>query len=465
MQKLGRGSEVGIGKGILFIAFVFFSIVLLVASKVLSRVGPTLELKKAVKGIGQNTELVVEARDSKHNVKLITLDVMQDGRAVHHVDMGVSVRPRRSWKLWSRREESVQTWAVPIGRNAVRDLKEGRATVHVVATNDSWGRFFRGGQSELWLDLPVRLAPPQVELLTSQHYVNQGGCDMVLFKVSPGTVESGVQAGSYFFPTWPVKASLPETRLCLFALPYDLDPKTPLRIVARDDAGNETLANFSYKIFPKTFHADTINLTDDFMARVVPPILGQTPEVDDQGSLLKNFLLVNGRVREMNSQQLLALSHNTNPQFLWTQPFVALGNSKVEAAFADHRTYVYNGQVVDHRDHLGFDLAVVAHTPVVAANDGVVVLASYFGIYGNALVLDHGCGLQSLYGHLSSMGVKLGDSVKRGQVIGRSGQTGLAGGDHLHFTVLLDGIPVNPVEWWDPHWIHDRIEAKLTSYK
>jgi murein DD-endopeptidase MepM/ murein hydrolase activator NlpD len=51
--------------------------------------------------------------------------------------------------------------------------------------------------------------------------------------------------------------------------------------------------------------------------------------------------------------------------------------------------------------------------------------------------------------------------VKREQEIGRTGQTGLAGGDHLHFTMLLDGIPVNPVEWWDPHWIHDRIEAKL----
>jgi len=53
--------------------------------------------------------------------------------------------------------------------------------------------------------------------------------------------------------------------------------------------------------------------------------------------------------------------------------------------------------------------------------------------------------------------------VKREQEIGRSGRTGLAGGDHLHFTMLLDGIPVNPVEWWDPHWIHDRITARCSS--
>jgi len=120
--------------------------------------------------------------------------------------------------------------------------------------------------------------------------------------------------------------------------------------------------------------------------------------------------------------------------------------------------------VVDHQTHLGFDLAGLEHMPVRASNDGVVVLAEFFGIYGNAVVVDHGCGLQTLYGHMSSLRVKPGDPVKRDQQIGISDSTGLAGGDHLHFTVLIDGIPVNPTEWWDPHWIHDRIEAKMAAY-
>jgi murein DD-endopeptidase MepM/ murein hydrolase activator NlpD len=244
-----------------------------------------------------------------------------------------------------------------------------------------------------------------------------------------------------------------------------VDPKTPARLVARDDAGNETLATFPYEVFPKKFHSDTISVTDEFLNRVVPPIMSQTPELQDQGSLLKNFLQENGHLRELEAGQLVELSKKTTPKFLWSEPFVQLGNSKVEASFADYRTYVYNGQEVDHQTHLGFDLAVNQHTPVVAANDGVVAQAGFFGIYGNAVIIDHGCGLQTLYGHLSGIDVKQGDAVKRGQVIGRSGQTGLAGGDHLHFTVLLDGIPVNPTEWWDPHWIHDRIEAKLAAYK
>ena len=138
-----------------------------------------------------------------------------------------------------------------------------------------------------------------------------------------------------------------------------------------------------------------------------------------------------------------------------------LANSKVESSFADRRTYIYNGKKIDEQVHLGFDLAVTEHVPVVAANAGVVVNADWLGIYGNCVIIDHGMGVQSLYGHLMSFDVKIGDKVTRGQQIGRSDSTGLAGGDHLHFTMLVGGRMVNPVEWWDPHWVADRVDRKL----
>jgi murein DD-endopeptidase MepM/ murein hydrolase activator NlpD len=146
---------------------------------------------------------------------------------------------------------------------------------------------------------------------------------------------------------------------------------------------------------------------------------------------------------------------------LWKGPFIPLGNAKVESKFADHRTYYYEKKEVDQQVHLGFDLAVTKQIPVLAGNDGKIVYADYLGIYGNCVIIDHGMGVQSLYGHLSSIGVKPGDTVTRGQQIGRSGMTGLAAGDHLHFSILLQGNPVNPVEWWDPHWIEDRVMRKL----
>jgi murein DD-endopeptidase MepM/ murein hydrolase activator NlpD len=71
--------------------------------------------------------------------------------------------------------------------------------------------------------------------------------------------------------------------------------------------------------------------------------------------------------------------------------------------------------------------------------------------------------LQTIYGHLSRIDVKPGDTVAKHQTMGLSGQTGMAGGDHLHFSMQVDGVQVNPVEWWDEHWIHDRILSKIGS--
>ena len=146
---------------------------------------------------------------------------------------------------------------------------------------------------------------------------------------------------------------------------------------------------------------------------------------------------------------------------LWQGPFRQLGNSQVESGFADHRTYLHDGEEIDQQVHLGFDLAVTANVPILASNHGVVVHADFLGIYGNCVVIDHGMGLQSLYAHLSSIDVQVGDAVEQGQEIGLSGMTGLAGGDHLHFTMLLHGHAVTPIEWWDEHWIEDRIARKI----
>ncbi len=466
MKTIGPARERGIGKFGIFVIFVFIAAFIIFISKIASRQAPDIRLTTRLKGLGQSTMLQFEVRDPRHAIKAVQVEVLEDGKTfqapLHTVSFGEEPPPW--WMFWGRAKENSQTVSAMVGRNAVPEMKEGRAQLRIVATNNSWGRFFRGGRSEVTLDLPVRFTPPQVSVLTSQHYINQGGCDMVMFKVSPGTTESGVEVGKYFFPSFPAKESDPQTRLCLFAYSYETDPSAPARIVARDDAGNQTIATFTYRVFPKKFHSDTINLSDDFMNRVVPSIMSQTPDLKDEGNLLKNFLEINGHLRQVDADELVKLSHQTASHFLWTEPFVRLP-AKTEAFFADARTYTYNGQVVDHQVHLGFDLAGLEHMPVQAANDGVVVHAGFLGIYGNAVVIDHGCGLQTLYGHLSSIEVKEGDHVKRGQEIGRSGQTGLAGGDHLHFTVLLDGVPVNPTEWWDPHWIHDRIEAKLAEYR
>jgi murein DD-endopeptidase MepM/ murein hydrolase activator NlpD len=467
LKKSYQQQNTGLGKGWIFILLVFIAAIGILGWKILNHEAPIIKFTAPVKGIGKQTTIEFTVQDKEHSLENVSVEVRQEDRRFS-IPLASEIHKVPSpswWKVWAKRPASSGDFKAQAGHQNIPDLHEGHATLEIVASNNSWGRFFRGGRSELKLDLPVRFQPPHIGVLTPQVYVNQGGCDLVVFTVSPGTTESGIQVGQYFFRSWPVKKSLPDTRMCLFAYPYNVDPKTPARIVARDDAGNETVSSFNYKVFPQRFRDGKINLSDSFMQRVVPAILSHNAEMQDQGSLLKNYLMINQHLRLIESQLLVAYSQKTDPEFLWTQAFLRYPNSKVEAHFADYRTYLYDGQVVDHETHLGYDLASTEHAPVPAANDGVVVFAQFFGIYGNAVLIDHGCGLQTLYGHLSSIAVEPGEHVTRGQTIGHSGETGLAGGDHLHFSVLVDGVFVDPIEWWNPHWIKDRIEAKLAPYR
>ena len=180
-----------------------------------------------------------------------------------------------------------------------------------------------------------------------------------------------------------------------------------------------------------------------------------------QGAPKDVFLAVNKRLRKENEDRITAITTKVTPSMLWKDAFAQLSNSKVEANFADQRTYTYNGEPIDTAYHLGYDLSVTKHYPVEAANSGTVAFTGDLGIYGNAVIIDHGLGLFSLYGHLSSIDVKEGDSLAKRQVLGKTGETGLAVGDHLHFGIYLDGVAVLPVEWWDQKWIDENITPKL----
>jgi len=284
-------------------------------------------------------------------------------------------------------------------------------------------------------------------------------------------VESGVRVGMIEYPGYPASGTGasgtdPALKAAFFALLYDQPLTTPIAAFARDEAGNEARATFVDNVFEKPFKKSRIELDDKFVNRVVPEILQNSPDFKtpppaEGADMLPAFVKINGELRRINADTIAAFAKSTSPARLWHGPFVQLGNSQVEASFADDRTYFYKGQKVDQQTHLGFDLAVTARVPVVAANEGKVINASWLGIYGNCVVIDHGMGVQSLYGHLSSFDVKVGDSVTKGQTLGRSGMTGLAGGDHLHFTMLVGGHAVTPVEWWDAHWVQDRVDRKL----
>jgi murein DD-endopeptidase MepM/ murein hydrolase activator NlpD len=345
-------------------------------------------------------------------------------------------------------------------------LKSGAATIRVKAERTTlYG--LRQLASTATHQVQVRLERPRISVVSMHHFVNHGGAEMVVFRATPAGVQAGVRVGDVTYASYPlagagVKAD-PSLSAAFFALLYDQDLNTPISIFAIDDAGNQATAPLDAKVFARRFRRSRIDVPPQFLQRVVPAILENTPgfTVPDPNDSVGSFLAINRDLRKQNAETIAAYARKSAPQMLWKGAFLQLGNSQVEALFADHRTYLYDRKEIDQQVHLGFDLAVTAAVPVLAANDGRVLHADYLGIYGNCVILDHGFGVQSLYAHLSSMDVKPGDMVQKAQPIGRSGMTGLAGGDHLHFTMLVDGHPVNSVEWWDSHWIEDRVLRKV----
>ena len=331
----------------------------------------------------------------------------------------------------------------------------------------------RESTAETAVDVTVRLDPPRLTPLSRLHYVTHGGSELVVYRVTPDDAESGVRVGDREYPGYPASGAgldgQDDLRVALFALLHDQDLTTPIELYARDPAGNEASARFDHRVFERRFRRARIPVGDGFLRRVVPGIVAQSPELADEqvdgdttpSELLDLYVFVNRELRRSNRAAIAALAAETAPHWLWDGPFRQLANSQVESGFADHRTYFYGGEEIDQQVHLGFDLASTANAPVLAANAGAVVFADFLGIFGRCVVIDHGMGLQSLYAHLSSFDVAPGTSVARDQQIGLSGQSGLAGGDHLHFAMLLQGRPVTPMEWWDAHWIEDRILRKL----
>jgi murein DD-endopeptidase MepM/ murein hydrolase activator NlpD len=418
---------------------------------------PTIEIGSNLPGIGRRTEIEVVLSESTRGLSGYRIELTQRDQT-RLLQQG-QFTPREAWRFWGEMT-SRERLTVVVGNDVIEDLKEGEAVIR--ATADRAGTWLRHPDAAVKeLVLPVRLVPPSLQVISSQHYLTNGGCEVVVYNVGESAVVDGVQVGEHWFPGYELEGGRAGQRFALFAAPFDLTDSKEVRLVAVDNVENRRELRFVDRLNLKSVSTDTIRVSDSFMEKVVPEILAATPSFTDRGSLIDNYVAINRELRLQNSQRLSGLAAATATRFTWNRRFQSMPNAQVMSSFADRRTYVYMGEEVDRQVHLGFDLASVRQAEVPAANSGIVLLAEYLGIYGNAVVLDHGLGLMSLYGHLSSIEVAKGESVEAGATIGRTGATGLAGGDHLHFTMLLRGVAVNPLEWWDHGWIRDRLARKL----
>lgn len=418
---------------------------------------PQVTLETERNAVGRAVKVKATFAEPKRGLGTVRFELAQGERSVV---LGEKTFERAGAYSF-RRGNATETYTIEttVGRDVQDWLKEGDLTLR--ASADRMAGVFRSDEpTVVEKKLAVKLRPPRLELLSQQHYVRQGGAGTVIQRCGEGA-RCGVRAGTLDFLSYPLPGATAGERFTLFALPWELGDPQQVKIFAEDDAGNRAELPFITIFKPKAPSHDTIRIDDVFLEKVVPAITSQTPGFDTSGSLLDQYLRINGEMRRRILAQVADLSKQTEAKFLWQEPFLQMANSARRAGFAETRSYEYNGRKVDEQTHLGLDLASLSGAPVPAPNAGRVVFAGWLGIYGNAVIIDHGFGLMSLSGHLSAISAKEGDRVTRGQIVGNTGATGLAGGDHLHLEIFVQGKSVDPVEWLDPHWIDDNVRTRL----
>ncbi len=338
-------------------------------------------------------------------------------------------------------------------------LREGGATLEVYARDGFWRPLRLEDRPILTQPVTLDLTPPTLDLLSATQYLGQGGGGLVVYRAK-GASRTGVNVGGIFFPGFPVGPIDAGTHVALIAVPYDFPVASPIVLNAYDEAGNSASRSVASEIRPRRFPRDSVDIKEEFLQRKLPELLPERTSVPPD-QLLQAFLVVNRDKRRQAEEAKRTISTKTLPKPLWHGTFLQPKNTKVFSNFAETRSYRFRGQDVDTQVHFGYDLASVKESPVAAANRGTVVFAGPLTIYGNTVILDHGLGLQTLYAHLSRIEVQEGQQVDKGAELGRTGSSGLAIGDHLHYEVLIHGISVTPLEWWDTRWIRDHILKPL----
>ena len=342
-------------------------------------------------------------------------------------------------------------------------LMDGSAKVFVNATSGILKKV------EYKINSTIDTIPPKLEIIKASPVIYRGSAgaaslrakdaDSVFIKLIVPTLRDRSR-GDYTFSAFKTSSGgdpkSVSTYFVFFPAPFNFKDDGIFYAVAEDAAGNQNVRALRTKLKDKKYKESSINIDDFFINTVVSSLLNKT-DISDPVSAFKE---VNEVWRENIAGGLIEIARESESRILWRGRFLQLKNSKVMATYGDSRTYFYKGNPISKSVHLGYDLASFTNAPVKAANSGIVRFAGDLGIYGSTVIIDHGLGLMSLYGHLSMIVVSEDQKIEKGEIIGATGSTGLAGGDHLHFGILIHGYEVSPLYWWDKHWI----EVSILEY-
>ena len=432
---------------------------------------PTININNRPYGIGiEPKKLEIVVNDAGSGLDEVIVRGEQDGE---------------SWDLFKRQyptkvNDDVISVQLPTKSSG---LKEGELKVTVIA----FDRTFWANRRHVPLVFPVSFHAPKLEVISTQHNAVIGGASLVFFKANGDIGLSSVRSGSEFVPGFQAKdldkdfEAVGDLYFALFPVPLGFNrSEQKIYLDAVDKVGNHSQLNFPYTIREESMKRKTITINQDYYEQKIVPLFEKYLQLDAKwraapqeqflpattlDEKIRRFRDVNEKYRELIERSLKPLFAHPKQMRYWNGKFLRMPGSATVGNFGEMRDYVFDGQAAGSSMHTGVDLSSVPHASARAGNDGTVIFADDLGIYGNAVILDHGFGLTTLYGHLSKIKVSEGDSIHKGDEIGTTGDTGMAEGDHLHFEVRLHGIPVRPIEWWDDHWIFDHIEGAIQETK
>jgi hypothetical protein len=406
---------------------------------------PTISQDKPFDTIGKEKDVTITLRDGRSGIRSYTVAIEQN---------------KQEFVLASEQIPSKGTHEKVVAVKIIpKDLKikDGEAVFKIEVTDFSPLR----NSSLLQAKVTIDSIPPRIALLTRAHNINPGGTCLTVYRVTKAVQVSGVKCGNTFFPGYLVQGKAKPYYVCFFAIPMEVKTSTPMAVTVEDKAGNHAIVGIPFYIRSvRPFRRDTITVSDSFVQQKAVEFQEQESKLAGK-SAEEVFTYVNTQLRMYDDKRIQEVCAKTSGKQLWQGTFLRLKKGAPRALFGDQRTYQYQGKSMGTSVHLGIDLASTTHAPIEAANSGIVLYADNMGIYGNCVIIDHGQGISSQYGHMSSIAVKAGQQVTKGQIIGNTGVTGFAGGDHLHFSILAGGVFVDPKEWWDPHWIRDNVQDKF----
>jgi len=350
----------------------------------------------------------------------------------------------------------------------VRRVDSNSIVLKIEATDNSLWGLFMGNTFKQEYTLVIDQRRPVLSIIANSYKIQKGGTAIVVFKAEDANMESAkiqTSFGKTFIPQPFVKQGYYAS---LIAWPAQ-EQGFSATVVVHDRAGDESRSAIPFRLKDHVYKVSNIELSDQFLDGKIAELANiyeQTAGVDDR---LEQFKIINEKVRADNEDIIHKVTSKVSKEMIsdfQPHPFYPLVNGQKVADFADHRIYSYKGQQnLSNAYHMGLDLASIHMGPITSSNDGKVVFAQPNGIYGNLPIIDHGFGLYTLYGHCSELNVQEGDTVAAGQQIAKTGLSGYAMGDHLHFGILVQGIEVRPEEWMDSKWISDNITSVIDDAK